>query len=134
MFNFSTYSKPDEKFQPYIQDKCYKHYKPHSLCKTVHIWYDRLYKGHILFKDNPRFHKTKASCYICKFLVFNQEHKFDFFNILHLLLQISPLGNWILRKSANHTNLHNNTLYNNANLKRLGMIFDTGHIWKRRVK
>ena len=47
-----------------------------------------------------------------------------FFNISFLLWQISPLGDWILRKLVNHTNLHDKTLYNNANFISLGKIFD----------
>ena len=91
----------------------------------------RLYQGHILLRDNPCFHKTKASCSECKFLVLKQEKCYKsipiwfFFSILRLLWQISPLGDSISKKSVNHTNLHHKTLYNKAKFISLDKIFDT---------
>ena len=93
-----------------------------------YIWYDRLYQGHILLWDNPCFHKTKTNCYICKFLVLKQEKCYKstqnlIFSIFCVFSSISPLGDWILRKPINHTNLQNKTLNNNANFLSLGKIY-----------
>ena len=70
---------------------------PEHVClkySFVCVWYDRLYQRHVLVKDNPRFPKAKASCYIYRFLVLKKKKKklqkyakFDFFflNVLCLL-------------------------------------------------
>ena len=43
------------------------------------------------------------------------------------------LRDWISRKSVNHTNWHNKTLYNNANFLSLGKIFDKEDIVQKPI-
>ena len=46
-----------------------------------------------------------------------------FFIYFASFVAISPLNGWVLGKSVNHTNLHNKSMYNNANLVSLGKMF-----------
>ena len=116
--------------QPHIQ----VHFFPEHVCLKLWlflIWYtlSRPYTA----QRQPMF-----PTYICKCSVPKQEKcyistpsLFVFFNILCILQQIPPLGDWFSKKSVNHNNLHNNILYKNANFISLGKIFDMQDTFRR---
>ena len=101
---------------------------PEHVClkySFVYIWYDWLYQRHVLVKGNPRFPKAKASCYIYRFLVLKQKKKSckSMQNLIFFFSMFCVF--WILRKSVNHTNLRDKTLYNNVSFISLDKKLET---------
>ena len=111
---------------------------PEHVCLNYdYIWYDRLYPGHILLRDNRCFHKAKASCYVRKFLVIKQEkcckstQNLIFFQCFMSSSKCLP---WVIEFQENQLVILIyivKTSYNNANFISLGKIFDTEDTFAR---